>query len=154
MEAFFGAEVSPEGGSEEYRSKVADFRARWRKVAGRPSREQDLQFKTLFAGLVTKNPDAFKGTDMDVDQNRKKLEKLVVKLEALEGEKAKTDSMDLATKLKEAWASRTMGAKPGASSFKGEVDKARTIYEKLGPVLGDEGEALRVRFDAICRKLS
>ena len=56
-------------------------------------------------------------------------------------------------KLKEAWASRTMGAKPGGSSFKAEVEKARSIYEKLGPVVGDEGEALRKRFEAICRKL-
>ena len=90
---------------------------------------------------------------MDVDENRKKLEKLVLKLEALENDKAKVDSMDLATRLKEAWASRTMGAKPGGSNFKAEVEKARSIHEKLGPVTGDEGEALRKRFEAICRKL-
>ena len=151
METLAGAEAA-EGG-EDYKNKVADFRARWRKMSGRPSREQDLKFKTLFAGLISKNSEAFKGTDMDVDENRKKLEKLVVKLEALENDKAKVDSMDLATRLKEAWASRTMGAKPGGSNFKAEVEKARSIYEKLGPVVGDEGEALRKRFDAICRKL-
>ena len=50
-------------------------------------------------------------------------------------------------------ASRTMGAKPGGSNFKAEVEKARSIYEKLGPVTGEEGEALRKRFDAICPKL-
>jgi len=152
MEALAGAEGAAEG-AEDYKNKVADFRARWRKMSGRPSREQDLKFKTLFAGLVSKHSEAFKGTDMDVDENRKKLEKLVVKLEALENDKAKVDSMDLATRLKEAWASRTMGAKPGGSNFKAEVEKARSIYEKLGPVVGDEGEALRKRFDAICRKL-
>ena len=152
MEALAAAEPAAESG-EDYKNKVADFRARWRKMSGRPSREQDLQFKTLFAGLISKNADAFKGTDMDVEENRKKLEKLVVKLEALENDKAKVDSMDLATRLKEAWASRTMGAKPGGSNFKAEVEKARSIYEKLGPVTGDEGEALRKRFDAICRKL-
>lgn len=150
MEALRAAE---EGG-EDYKNKVADFRARWRKMSGRPSREQDLKFKTLFADLVSKHVEAFKGTDMDVDENRKKLEKLVIKLEALQNDKAKADSMDLATKLKEAWASRTMGAKPGGSSFKAEVEKARAIHEKLGPVLGEEGEALRKRFDEICRKLS
>jgi hypothetical protein len=152
MEALAAAEPAAEG-LEDYKSKVADFRARWRKMSGRPSREQDLNFKTLFAGLVAKNSEAFKGTDMDVDENRKKLEKLVIKLEALENDKAKVDSMDLATRLKEAWASRTMGAKPGGSNFKGEVEKARSIYDKLGPVVGDEGEALRKRFDAICRRL-
>lgn len=152
MEALSAAEPAADSG-EDYKNKVADFRARWRRMSGRPSREQDLQFKTLFAGLISKNPDAFKGTDMDVDESRKKLEKLVVKLEALENDKAKADSMDLATRLKEAWASRTMGAKPGGSNFKAEVEKARSIYEKLGPVTGDEGEALRKRFDAICRKL-
>lgn len=151
MEALEGAGAA-EGG-EDYKNKVADFRARWRKMSGRPSREQDLKFKTLFASLISKNADAFKGTDMDVDENRKKLEKLVTKLEALENDKAKVDSMDLATRLKEAWASRTMGAKPGGSNFKAEVEKARSIYDKLGPVTGDEGEALRKRFDAICRKL-
>jgi len=154
FEAFAGAESPTEEGGEEYKARVADLRARWRKMAGRPSREQDAQFKTLLSGLVAKNADAFKGTDMDVDQNRKKLEKLVVKLEALEGDKSKADSMDLATKLKEAWASRTMGAKPGGSGFRAEVEKARSVYEKLGPVPGDEGEALRQRFEAICRKLS
>lgn len=152
METLAAAETGAEG-PEDYKNKVADFRARWRKMTGRPSREQDLKFKTLFAGLISKNTEAFKGTDMDVDENRKKLEKLVVKLEALENDKAKVDSMDLATRLKEAWASRTMGAKPGGSNFKSEVEKARSIYEKLGPVTGDEGEALRKRFDAICRKL-
>lgn len=149
MEALLAAEAP----GDDYKDQVSGFRARWRQMQGRPSREQDLKFKTMFADLVAKNTDAFKGTDMDVDENRKKLEKLVVKLEALEGDKAKTDSMDLATKLKEAWASRTMGAKPGGSNFKAEVEKARSIYEKLGPVVGDEGEALRKRFDAICRKL-
>jgi hypothetical protein len=152
METLAVAEPAAEGGVD-YKEKVADFRARWRKMSGRPSREQDLKFKTLFAGLVSKNAEAFKGTDMDVDENRKKLEKLVARLEALENDKAKVDSMDLATKLKEAWASRTMGAKPGGSNFKAEVEKARSIYEKLGPVIGDEGEVLRKRFDAICRKL-
>ena len=153
MEALPSADPSAEGVGDDYKNKVADFRARWRKMSGRPSREQDIQFKALFASLVSRNADAFKGTDMDVDENRKKLEKLVLKLEALENDKAKADSMDLATKLKEAWASRTMGAKPGGSNFKAEVEKARSIHEKLGPVVGDEGEALRKRFDAICRKL-
>ncbi len=153
MEALATGDPSADGAGDEYKSKVADFRARWRKMSGRPSREQDLLFKTLFAGLVARNSEAFKGTDMDVDENRKKLEKLVVKLEALENDKVKADSMDLATKLKEAWASRTMGAKPGGSNFKAEVEKARSIYEKIGPVVGDEGEALRKRFEAICRKL-
>lgn len=149
MEALAAAEAP----GDDYKDQVSGFRTRWRQMQGRPSREQDVTFKTLFASLVSKNTDAFKGTDMDVDENRKKLEKLVVKLEALEGDKAKNDSMDLATKLKEAWASRTMGAKPGGSNFKAEVEKARSIYEKLGPVVGDEGEALRKRFEAICRKL-
>ena len=147
------AAESAEATGDDYKDKVADFRARWRKMSGRPSREQDIRFKTLFASLISKNAAAFKGTDMDVDENRKKLEKLVVKLEALENDKVKVDSMDLATKLKEAWASRTMGAKPGGSNFKAEVEKARSIYEKLGPVTGDEGEAMRLRFEAICRKL-
>ena len=154
MEALLNAEAATNGGGDDFKNKVADFRARWRKMSGRPSREQDTQFKILFSGLVSKNTDAFKGTDMDVDENRKKLEKLVVKLEALESDKNKADSMDLATKLKEAWASRTMGAKPGGSNFKAEVDKARSIYEKLGPVMGEDGEALRKRFDEICRKLA
>ena len=152
MEALASAEPAADSG-EDYKNKVADFRARWRKMSGRPSREQDLKFKTLFSGLVSKNAEAFKGTDLDVEENRKKLEKLVVKLEGLETDKAKLDSMDLATRLKEAWASRTMGAKPGGSNFKAEIEKARSIYEKLGPIVGDEGEALRKRFDAICRKL-
>jgi hypothetical protein len=149
MEAFAAADPG-----DDYKDKVADFRARWRKLSGRPSREQDITFKTLLARLISKNSDAFKGTDMDIDENRKKLEKLVLKLEALEGDKVKTESMDLATRLKEAWASRTMGAKPGGSNFKAEVEKARSIYEKIGPVVGDEGESLRKRFDAICRKLA
>ncbi len=153
MEGLAGSGPPAEGTGEGYRDKVADFRARWWKMSGRPSREQDLQFKTLVAGLVARNTGAFKGTDMDVDENRKKLEKLVIRLEALEGDKSKADSMDLATKLKEAWASRTMGAKPGGSNFKAEVEKARSIYDKLGPVVGEEGESLRKRFDAICRKL-
>lgn len=152
MEALANADPAADE-AEDYKNKVADFRARWRKMSGRPSREQDITFKTLFASLVSKNSDAFKGTDMDVDENKKKLEKLVVRLEALENDKVKADSMDLATRLKEAWASRTMGAKPGGSNFKAEVEKARSIYEKLGPVVGDDGEALRKRFDAICRKL-
>ena len=148
METLAGAEAAGDG----YKDQVSAFRARWRQLPGRPSREQDLKFKSLFASLISRNTEAFKGTDMDVDENRKKLEKLVLKLEALEGDKSRTESLDLATRLKEAWAARTMGAKPGAN-FKAEVEKARAVYDKLGPVLGDEGEALRQRFEAICRKL-
>jgi len=37
---------------------------------------------------------------------------------------------------------------------KGRFSEARSIYEKLGPVVGEEGETLRRRFDEICRKLA
>lgn len=149
LEAFTATEPG-----DDFSVKVADFRAQWRKLDGRPRREQEHRFKTAFATLVAKRPLAFRGTDLDPDESRKKLEKLIEKLESLDAQKSKADSMDLATRLKEAWAARTMGAKSGDANFRGEVEKARTIYDKLGPLTGDGVEALRARFDAACKKLS
>lgn len=149
LESFAAAEPA-----DDFSTKAADIRVRWRKLDGRPARDHDARYRAAFASLVAKKPDAFRGTDLDPAESRKKLEKLIERLAELEAKKAKADSMDLAAKLKEAWAARTMGAKAGDSNYRAEVEKARSAYEKLGPITGDGADELRGRFEEACRKLA
>jgi hypothetical protein len=107
--------------------------------------------------LVEAFPESFRGTELDPEANRTKREKLcervesvAAELETLEGTPLSTQ--DLARRLKEALAARTIGGASEVESrrktLQDEAQAARIHWDRLGSVVGEQGRALEKRFQA------
>jgi hypothetical protein len=132
------------------------------RIAGPRAEALDRRFQEAMQRLVAAWPDAFKGTDLDPGANRRKLEKLCETVEALAAERPVRETGVspaelLARQLREALASNTMRGRvdEGAKrrELKEKVAAAQAAYNRLGPVPGEEGRALRQRFQDACRRL-
>jgi hypothetical protein len=116
------------------------------------------RFVSALERLMTSAPEAFKGTELDVDANRERMQKLVAKVEGLVTEAAPptADSQALATMLREALASNTIGGRAGEESkwraMAEEVRQAQSSWSRLGPVPGDLGRELSERFHKACNR--
>ena len=106
----------------------------------------------LERALMT-HPDAFRGTELDVEPNRQKMEKLVARVEGFLADAAPApanSSQALADMLREALASNTIGGRAGDESkwrtMAEDVRQAQAAWSRLGPVPGDTGRALNERF--------
>jgi len=151
-------------------AKVQAARARW--VQGPELPRHSLaplaeRVNAALFNLVTRWPDGFKGTDLDPEQTKGKMEKLVAKVEKLlpteSAEPAKNLSPAelLARQWREALAANTMGA--GAArqaedarqrAAEQEVRSAQAAWARLGPLAPDERKPLQDRFDRAVRKFS
>ena len=151
-------------------AKVQAARARW--VQGPELPRHTLaplaeRVNGALFNLVTRWPDGFKGTDLDPEQTKGKMEKLVAKVEKLlpteSAEPAKNLSPAelLARQWREALAANTMGA--GAArqaedarqrAAEQEVRSAQAAWARLGPLAPDERKPLQDRFDRAVRKFS
>ena len=111
------------------------------------------RFMTALERLITGAPDAFKGTELDVDANRERMEKLIAKVEGFTSADAappSNSSEALASMLREALASNTIGGRAGEESkwkaMAEDVRQAQSSWSRLGPVPGDIGRELGDRF--------
>ena len=151
-------------------AKVQAARARW--VQGPELPRHTLaplaeRVNAALFSLVTRWPDGFKGTDLDPEQTKGKMEKLIAKVEKLlpaeSAEPAKNLSPAelLARQWREALAANTMGA--GAArqaedarqrAAEQEVRSAQAAWARLGPLAPDQRKPLQDRFDRAVRKFS
>jgi hypothetical protein len=133
------------------------------RLGGERAEALDKRFHEAMQRLVAQWPDVFRGTELDPAANRKKLEKLCQTVEALAAERPVKDAAGaspaelLARQLREALASNTMRGRVDEGArrreLKEKVAAAQAAYNRLGPVPGDEGRALRQRFQDACRRL-
>jgi hypothetical protein len=149
-------------------AKVQAARARWVQGPELPRHTlaplAERVNAALFA-LVTRWPDAFKGTDIDPELTKGKMEKLIAKVEKLlpteSAEPAKNLSPAelLARQWREALAANTMGA--GAArqaedarqrAAEQEVRSAQAAWARMGPLAPEERKPLQDRFDRAVRK--
>ena len=151
-------------------AKVQAARARW--VQGPELPRHTLaplseRVNTALFALVTRWPDGFKGTDLDPDLTRGKMEKLVAKVEKLlpteSAEPAKNLSPAelLARQWREALAANTMGAGSARQAedarqraAEQEVRTAQAAWARLGPMSPEQRKPLQDRFDRAVRKFS
>ncbi len=151
-------------------AKVQAARARW--VQGPELPRHTLaplaeRVNAALFNLVTRWPDGFKGTDIDPELTKGKMEKLIAKVEKLlpteSAEPAKNLSPAelLARQWREALAANTMGA--GASrqaedarqrAAEQEVRSAQAAWARLGPLAPEQRKPLQDRFDRAVRKFS
>jgi uncharacterized pyridoxal phosphate-containing UPF0001 family protein len=157
LEALQAAEEPPADLAEQ----VTAILAKWRQgpSAGREA-ERGLSDRLAAArnAIVAAHPDRFKGTDLDPEANRARMEKLVAKVEALVPAAPAADSgQSLAERLKEALANNTIAGRGEADNRVkaaiAEVEQAQTAWKRLGPVPGDAGRELQRRFDAAARRV-
>jgi hypothetical protein len=143
---------------ESLAAKVLAAQATWRQAKA-VSREKAEALNTRFADAVARvveaRPAAFFGTDLDPQALLTKMEKLCAKVEAAHAaampEGQALAEADLATRLREALASNTIGGRDAALAkwreATAEVEAADAAWQRLGPAPGPSGQELRARFD-------
>jgi Arc/MetJ-type ribon-helix-helix transcriptional regulator len=150
---------------------VKDARARWQQAPELPrGLQQDLaaRYHQTMGRLVAAWPAAFAGSDIDPEQTRKRMEKLVARIEELvpsEAPKRLSPTELLAQQLRERLAVNTMTGKASAVAGKGieteesrwrtaeqEIRNAQTQWTRFGPVPAEVAGPLNDRFQRACRR--
>ena len=135
--------------------QVRSLRSRWNQstpVVRHGADPLSARFVGALERTLLTHPDAFKGTELDIEPNRQKMEKLVSRVEAFltEAAPAANSSQALADMLREALASNTIGGRAGEESkwraMAEDVRQAQASFSRLGPVPGETGRALNERF--------
>jgi hypothetical protein len=150
------------------------LRSRWQQeVASRgvdPDRARalDQRFTHALGSVINRWPSVFGGSDLDPESNRKRMEALVSKVEALAAslsgpaaaasEAAVSPTTRLAAMLKEALAANTIGGKPDDDSrvraAQEELRQAQSAFSRIGLVPEDARRQLADRFQRAARKVS
>ena len=141
--------------------RVRSLRTRWNQttpVVRQGADPLSARFIDALARLLTGHPDAFRGTELDVEASRQKMEKLCARVEGFlaDAAPAPSGSQALADMLREALASNTIGGRAGEESkwraMADEVRQAQASWSRLGPVPGDAGRQLTERFHKACNR--
>ena len=136
---------------------VRNLRTKWNQSTPLVRQGADplsARFMSALERLITGTPDAFKGTELDVDANRERMQKLIAKVEGFTATESaappSNSSQALADMLREALASNTIGGRSGEESkwkaMAEDVRQAQSSWSRLGPVPGDVGRELHDRF--------
>jgi Domain of Unknown Function (DUF349) len=160
-----GLAPSEEGAAapEDLAARVEAAHASWRQ-AGEAPRDAVAPLLTRFNAardrLVVLWPKSFEGSDLDPEANRRKMEKLCARVEAVLQQVAPAREAsavtDLATRLKDALATNTMGGRAAVEArwheATTEVESAQAAWQRLGHVPGDAARELSERFERACRR--
>jgi hypothetical protein len=159
LEGLFPAEGSQP--SADLLEKVRSLRTRWNQSTTAVRSGADPlsgRFVSAMERLLTSFPEPFRGTELDVEASRQRMEKLVSRIEALvaDAEPKQDSPQDLAARLREALASNTIGGRAGEESkWRGmseEVRQAQSAFARLVPVPGEAGRQLADRFQKACNR--
>jgi uncharacterized protein DUF349 len=141
---------------------VRSLRSRWNQSSPAVRQGADplsARFMGALERLTAAYPDAFLGTELDVEANRVKMDKLCARVEEFLTGAAVTPSSSsqaLATMLREALAANTIGGRAGEESkwkaMAEDVRQAQAAWSRLGPVTGDRGRQLADRFHKACSR--
>ena len=137
--------------------QVRSLRSRWNQTSPTVRQGADPLSARFMGGLerlLAAYPSAFRGTDLDVEANHQKMETLCNRVEGFvsgAGPASPTGSSQaLATMLREALASNTIGGRAGEEAkwraMAEDVRQAQASWSRLGPVPGDAGRELGDRF--------
>jgi len=140
--------------------RVRSLRNRWNQstpVVRHGADPLSARFMSALERLLAGYPEAFKGTELDVESNRQKMVKLCERVEGFLTDVAATpanSSQALAAMLREALAANTIGGRAGEETkwraMAEDVRGAQASWNRLGPVPGDTGRQLSDRFHRAC----
>jgi hypothetical protein len=136
--------------------RVRSLRSRWNQttpVVRHGADPLSARFVGALERVIIGYPDAFRGTELDIEANRQKMEKLCTRVEGFLTDAAAqpaSSSQALAEMLREALAANTIGGRAGEEAkwraMAEDVRSAQAAFSRLGPVPGDAGRALTDRF--------
>jgi uncharacterized protein DUF349 len=155
-------------------ANVRALRGRWQaELAARGvDRDRALalddRFAKAFAAVIQRWPSVFGGSDLDPDANRKKMETIVQRIEALAkslggsasaaADASLSPTTRLAAMLKEALAANTIGGKADDDSrlraASEEVRQAQATLSRIGPVPDHVRRVLADRFQRATRRIA
>jgi hypothetical protein len=154
------APTAPDGLSK----KVQALKRQWDQAPSLPPAQAEplaARFGAALASLSALHPDAFKGTELDPEANRKKLEQLCAQVESYVGAEDPalanaSPAVILAMQWREALAANTIGGRVddeakwrnGAE----EIRKAQASWRRVGPVPEPVARELHERFQRACNR--
>lgn len=141
-------------------------RARWQQAPELPrpiQQEFAARYHQALGRLVAVWPDAFKGTDLDSDATRKRMEKLLARVEQLAAPQGRSANLSPAELLAQQWRERLAantitGGRSGETeesrwrAAEQEVRTAQAQWMRLGPVPPEVAGPLNERFQRACRR--
>jgi hypothetical protein len=160
-----GAEASPP--PENLYATIQQARARWQQAPELPRAvQQDLavRYHQALGRIVATWPDGFAGTDLDPNTTRKRMEKLVAKVEELVPAQVKAQATLspaelLAQQWRERLAANTITGGRAAETEEArwraaeqEVRNAQAQWMRLGPVPAEVAGPLNERFQRAVRR--
>ena len=147
---------------EDILDRVRSLRTRWNQstpVVRQGADPLSARFVDALERVIAAYGDRFRGTELDVDASRQKMEKLCVRVEGFvsdAGAKPASSSQALADMLREALAANTIGGRAGEESrwrsMAEDVRQAQASWSRLGPVPGQVGRELNERFHRACNR--
>jgi hypothetical protein len=168
LEALVPYEGAPAEPPENLYLTVQDARIRWTQAPELPRGvQQDMaaRYHQALGRLVAAWPAAFTGTDLDPDMTRKRMEKLVARVEELVPEKggpkaALSPAELLAQQWRDRLANNTMtGGKSSSENEEArwraadqEVRNAQAQWARFAPVPAEVAGPLNERFQRACRR--
>jgi hypothetical protein len=170
LEALVPAEGAPESPApENLYTIVQQARSKWQQAPELPrALQQDLaaRYHQAVGRLVATWPGAFAGTDLDPETTRKRMEKLLARVEEIvSAQPTKPANLSptelLAQQLRERLAANTMagGGNRAAENEESrwraseqEVRSAQAQWMRLGPVPPNVAGPLNERFQRACRR--
>jgi hypothetical protein len=147
--------------------QVQRIRATWSRSVPVPVPGMKVltdRWQKALGQLLTTRPEAFAGSDLDPAAVAQRMEKLVLRVEALAADAAQTPTTNLspaellAAKLRSALASNAMGGRAHEESkvrATGDaVRDAQAAWQRLPPIDTPEARGYAVRFREACRRLT
>jgi len=126
----------------------------------------DRRYADACRRVIARWPSGFKGTDLDPEANRRRMETLVTRVEELvaslgggpSGSNAEMSPQRLASMLKEAMAANTIGGKVDVESrrraVQEEARQAQASWSRIGHVADEDRRVLTDRFQRALRQIS
>ena len=154
---------------------VRAIRSRWQQELARrgvdPDRAQSLdrRFAAAHQQLIARWPRVFRGSDLDPEANRQRMEALVRRIESLASslggatpevgaDGTLSPTTRLAAMLKEALAANTIGGKVDEESrwraAQEDVRQAQASFSRIGPVDEPARQLLTDQFQRACRRIT
>jgi hypothetical protein len=147
---------------ENLLEQVRSLRTRWNQSSSVVRHGADPlseRFLGALEAVMTTHPDQFRGTELDADASRQKMDKLVTKVEGFLADAPPVPtsaSQALADMLREALATNTIGGRGSDEArwraMGDDVRQAQAAWSRLGPVPGQAGRELTERFHRACNR--
>jgi len=156
-----GTAPAPDGLLETFRTVVK----RWQEggsIPGPQAAEIQARFDLALDRLIAAYPEKVRGSEWDVEENRRRMEELCSRVEKLLTQEMSLDdsaaspASRLAAQWVEAMAANTIGGKVGDDArwraAAEDVKKAQAAWHRIGYVPEEPRRALAGRFERACRR--